>query len=239
MIVNIYIHSLSINSTINMWWLLLETFLIHAMPFLCLVCTTLGKGEWRIRKPSNKTNFSNVWNKIYTCKNDIGRIIQTIDSALHIVSELTVSVLLSTGLLTLWFVNIYHLTVHRILQARILEWDSLVAQTVNNLSAMQETWVWSLGWEDPLKEEMASTPVFWPGEFHGQRSLAGYSPWGHKEWDKTEQLMLSLTYHEPHNPAIASPIKGGKVFWGLSWGPSWGQHSVVLGEVFFGCTILY
>ena len=33
-------------------------------------------------------------------------------------------------------------------------------------------------------------PVFLPGEFHGQRSLAGYSPWGHKELDTTEQLTL-------------------------------------------------
>ena len=35
-------------------------------------------------------------------------------------------------------------------------WASLVAQTVKNLSAMQETWVRSLGWEDPLEKEMAS-----------------------------------------------------------------------------------
>ena len=33
-----------------------------------------------------------------------------------------------------------------------------------------------------------STPVFLPGKFHGQRSLAGYSPWGHKELDTTSQL---------------------------------------------------
>ena len=46
--------------------------------------------------------------------------------------------------------------------------------------AMQETWVQSLGWEDPLEKGMVPTPVFWPGEFRGQRSLAGYSPWGHK-----------------------------------------------------------
>ena len=37
-----------------------------------------------------------------------------------------------------------------------------------------------------------STPVFLPGEFHGQRSLAGYSTWGHKESDTTEQLTLLL-----------------------------------------------
>ena len=41
---------------------------------------------------------------------------------------------------------------------------------------MQETWIQSLGWEDLLEKEM----VFLPGESHGQRSLAGYSPWGHK-----------------------------------------------------------
>ena len=48
--------------------------------------------------------------------------------------------------------------------------------------AMQETWVLFLGQEDPLGKEMATTPVLLPGESHGQRSLAGYSPWGHKSW---------------------------------------------------------
>ena len=38
-------------------------------------------------------------------------------------------------------------------------------------------WV-TLGWEDFLEEEMAPTPVFLPGKSHGQRILAGYSPWG-------------------------------------------------------------
>ena len=49
-----------------------------------------------------------------------------------------------------------------------------------------EIWVRSLGREDPLEEEMAPTPVFLPGESHGQRSLAGYHPWGCKESDPTE-----------------------------------------------------
>ena len=40
---------------------------------------------------------------------------------------------------------------------------------------MQETWVWPLGQVDPLEEGMQATPVFLPGESHGQRSLAGYS----------------------------------------------------------------
>ena len=44
---------------------------------------------------------------------------------------------------------------------------------------MPETGVPSLGWKDPLEKGMATpTPVFLPGEFHGQRSLAGHSPWG-------------------------------------------------------------
>ena len=51
-----------------------------------------------------------------------------------------------------------------------------VAQMVKNLPAgIQETWVQSLGWEDPLEKGMAPTPVFLPGEFHGQRSLGGCS----------------------------------------------------------------
>ena len=58
---------------------------------------------------------------------------------------------------------------------------------VQNLPAMQETWVQSLGWEDPLEEGMAtySSILAWrmPVE---RRSLAGYSPWGHKELDITE-----------------------------------------------------
>ena len=45
-----------------------------------------------------------------------------------------------------------------------------------NLPAMQETWVQSLGWEDSLEEEMATHYSILAGEFHGQRSLAGYSP---------------------------------------------------------------
>ena len=46
----------------------------------------------------------------------------------------------------------------------------------------------SLGQEDPLEEEWQPTPVILPGEFHGQRSLAGYSPWGCKESGMPEQL---------------------------------------------------
>ena len=56
---------------------------------------------------------------------------------------------------------------------------------------MQEGWVPSLGWEKPLEKGMA--PHFSIlGEFHGQRSLVGYNPWGHKESDTTERLTFLL-----------------------------------------------
>ena len=64
---------------------------------------------------------------------------------------------------------------------------SLVAQMVKSLPAMQETGVQSLGQEDFLEKGMAiSTPPFLPGEVHGQRSLADYSPWGHIKSDMSE-----------------------------------------------------
>ena len=64
---------------------------------------------------------------------------------------------------------------------------SLVAQMVKPLPSMQETLVWSLSWKDPLKKRMATpTPVFLPGEFHGQRNLVGYSLQGLKEAYTTE-----------------------------------------------------
>ena len=52
---------------------------------------------------------------------------------------------------------------------------------------MQKTKVGSLGWEYPLKNDMTVHSSIL-GESHGQRSLAGYSPWGHKDSETTEQL---------------------------------------------------
>ena len=46
----------------------------------------------------------------------------------------------------------------------------------------------------PWRRERLCPPVFWSGEFHGQRSLAGYSPSGCKEVDMTERLSLSYAY---------------------------------------------
>ena len=65
---------------------------------------------------------------------------------------------------------------------------SLTAQLVENPPAMQETPVQSLGREDPPEKGMATNSSILPREFHGQRNLAGYSPWGPKESDTTERL---------------------------------------------------
>ena len=56
----------------------------------------------------------------------------------------------------------------------------LCGSPIKNLPTRQETWVRSLGWEDPLEKETATHSVFWPGEYHGL-----YSLWGHKESDMT------------------------------------------------------
>ena len=52
-----------------------------------------------------------------------------------------------------------------------------MAQIVKNLPTMQDI-LWRREWQP--------TPVLLPGEFHGQRSLASYSPSGRKELDRTE-----------------------------------------------------
>ena len=53
-----------------------------------------------------------------------------------------------------------------------------VGSLVKNPPAMQETWIWSLGWEDPLEEKWQPTPVFWPRKSHGQRSLSSLTVHG-------------------------------------------------------------
>ena len=66
---------------------------------------------------------------------------------------------------------------------------SLVVQSGKNLPAMRETWVQSLRWEDSTGGGNGNPLQYFCLEnLHGQRSLAGYSPRGHKELDMTEQL---------------------------------------------------
>ena len=70
------------------------------------------------------------------------------------------------------------LLVAKYVSTRDIIWAS---QMVKNLLAMKETWVRSLGWEDPQEEGMELTPVFLPEESHRQSSLLGCSPWVAKE----------------------------------------------------------
>ena len=83
---------------------------------------------------------------------------------------------------------------------------SLVARTVKNLPAMQipgfDPWVGKIPW----RREWQPTPVFLPGEFHGQRSLAGHSPWGCQESDTTEQLSLYKKWSLPRDLYLISTL---------------------------------
>ena len=88
-----------------------------------------------------------------------------------------------------WGANPFHLN---------YQWTSLVVQTVKCLPTMLETWVQALGGEDLLRRrKWQPNPVFLPGKSHRWRRLVGFSPWGCKESDTTEQLhfLTWLTYY--------------------------------------------
>ena len=102
---------------------------------------------------------------------------------------------------------------------------------VENLPATQETWLWSLGQEDPWVRKIPwrrtwqPTPVLLPGESHGWRSLVGCSPWGHKELDTTERphfhFSLSCIGEGNGNPlqcsCLENPVNKG----------AWREQSIV------------
>ena len=66
----------------------------------------------------------------------------------------------------------------------LFNWVSLVAQMVKNLPAVQETWVGSLGWEDPMEKGVATHPIFLPRKFHREAWQATVN--GIAELDTTE-----------------------------------------------------
>ena len=80
-----------------------------------------------------------------------------------------------------------------------------MVQAVKNLPAMQETWVRSLNWEDPLEKTMATHSsilawrIPWTEEPGG---LQGYSPWGCKELDMMEQLVSAHAHTLKSFPLI-------------------------------------
>ena len=79
--------------------------------------------------------------------------------------------------------------------------SSLVAQILKNPPAMQETWVQSLGWEDPLEEGIAthSSILAWRIPWMEEPGR-GYSPWDHKESDTTGQRTFSLPHSDGPSP---------------------------------------
>ena len=72
-------------------------------------------------------------------------------------------------------------------------WGFPGGSDVKESAAMQETWIWSLGQEDPLEKEMATHSSILAWEIPWTEE-PGYSPWGHKKSDVTEQLTLSLSF---------------------------------------------
>ena len=78
----------------------------------------------------------------------------------------------------------------------------------------------------PWRRAWQTTPVFLPGEFHGERSLADCSPWGQKESHTTEQLTLTdLVILKDAYLSTAKVAKGGvsKIRGG---GPLWDQYEL-------------
>ena len=84
----------------------------------------------------------------------------------------------------------------QIMKEYMITWASQVAQRWRTHLPKQGMWVWFLGWEDPLEEEMATCSlVFLPGKFHGQRSMVGYRPWGCRQSDTAEWLSTHVWSH--------------------------------------------
>ena len=77
---------------------------------------------------------------------------------------------------------------------------SLIAQSVKSLPAMQTTWVWFLGREDPRRRKWQPTPVFLPGGFHGQRSLADtvHGVTKGQTWRSTHACTYKASLAMPH-----------------------------------------
>ena len=85
---------------------------------------------------------------------------------------------------------------------------SLMAHTLKSLPAVQETQVWSLGQEDPLEKGTAAHSSILAWDFHGLRSLVGYSPWCRKKPDTTEQLTFSLNMLSSNKQPVDTQTQG-------------------------------
>ena len=88
-------------------------------------------------------------------------------------------------------------------------WASLVAQMVKKLPVMRETWVGKIPWRracQPTQYSCLEHP-------QGQRSLTGYSPWGHKGSDTTEQLTHTRTHTHTHTEEMGRGFQWDSLPW--------------------------
>ena len=90
---------------------------------------------------------------------------------------------------------------------RVLKEGFLGGSDVKNPPAMQETWLDLWVGKILWRREWLPTPVFWSGEFHGQRSLAGYSPWGCKELDMMTEATFTFLKEESDTPTEGRDMK--------------------------------
>ena len=83
---------------------------------------------------------------------------------------------------------------------------------INNPPAMQETWVLSLGWEDPLEKEMAApTPVFLSGKSRGQRSQWATIHGVAKSWTRLRTATTNKIHTHPHTHTHTHPPTTNKI----------------------------
>ena len=82
----------------------------------------------------------------------------------------------------------------------------VVKESTCQCQRYKKMWVPSLGWEDPWRRKWQPTPVFLPGESHGQRRLAGYTPWGQKRptWLNTHAQSVPQYYPTLSDPTHCS-----------------------------------
>ena len=85
---------------------------------------------------------------------------------------------------------------------------------------MQETWVQSLGWEDPLEKEMATHSSTLAWRIPWREEPVGYSPWGHKELDTTERLHFhfhtTIMFKEAISEKAMTP-HSSTLAWKIPW----------------------
>ena len=113
---------------------------------------------------------------------------------------------------------------------------SLVAQMAKHLPAVQETWVWSLGWEDPLERGKATHSSITAWRIPWQKSLMGYSPWGDKSQTWLMQLTLTQSTanrvlpreHAGHSKHPLKTHNGWRCTWTSPDGQYWNQIDYIL-----------